>query len=83
MFYFSRDEGFILFYLIRCGAAPLSEEIAKMVLNRLNKPKIKQGYGLTETTLAVIETPDNNIKYKSVGMLVLGVSGKTLESNIL
>lgn len=52
-----------------------------MVVKRLNKPIIKQGYGLTETTLAVVESPDDNTKYKSVGTLVPGVSGKRLESN--
>ncbi|OAD56938.1 Luciferin 4-monooxygenase [Eufriesea mexicana] len=59
---------------IWCGAAPLSEEIAKMVAKRLNVSTIKQGYGLTETTLAVINSPDNNTKYKSVGTLVPGIS---------
>lgn len=47
-----------------------------MVVKRLNMPIIKQGYGLTETTLAVINSPDNNTKYTSVGTLVPGVSGK-------
>lgn len=54
-----------------------------MVVKRLNKPIIKQGYGLTETTLAVVESPNDDTQYKSVGTLVPGVSGKTLESNIL
>lgn len=64
---------------IRCGAAPLSEEIAKMVAKRLNVPTIKQGYGLTETTLAVMNSPDNNTEYKSVGTLVPGIAGKILK----
>lgn len=64
---------------IRCGAAPLSEEIAKMVAKRLNAPTIKQGYGLTETTLAVMNSPDNNTEYKSVGTLVPGIAGKILK----
>ncbi|CAL7949583.1 unnamed protein product [Xylocopa violacea] len=63
---------------IGCGAAPLSEEITKMVVNRLNKPMIKQGYGLTETTLGVLMTPTNSTKYGSVGMLVAGVSAKVI-----
>ncbi|XP_012240593.1 luciferin 4-monooxygenase [Bombus vosnesenskii] len=63
---------------IWCGAAPLSEEIAKMVVKRLNMPIIKQGYGLTETTLAVMNSPDNNTKYTSVGTLVPGVSAKVI-----
>ncbi|XP_003696437.1 luciferin 4-monooxygenase [Apis florea] len=66
---------------IWCGAAPLSEEIAKMVAKRLNVPTIKQGYGLTETTLAVINSPDNNIEYKSVGTLVPGIAAKVISIN--
>lgn len=61
-----------------CGAAPLSEDIAKMVAKRLNIPAVKQGYGLTETTLAVLKSPINNTKYGSVGTLVPGVSAKVI-----
>lgn len=50
-----------------------------MVAKRLNVPTIKQGYGLTETTLAVINSPDNNTEYKSVGTLVPGIAGKILK----
>ncbi|XP_017890150.1 luciferin 4-monooxygenase [Ceratina calcarata] len=61
-----------------CGAAPLSEDIAKMVAKRLNIPTIKQGYGLTETTLAVLKSPIGSTKYGSVGKLVPGVSAKVI-----
>lgn len=50
-----------------------------MVAKRLNVPTIKQGYGLTETTLAVMNSPDNNTEYKSVGTLVPGIAGKLLK----
>ncbi|XP_076234912.1 luciferin 4-monooxygenase isoform X2 [Calliopsis andreniformis] len=60
---------------IWCGAAPLSEEIAKMVVKRLNNPSIRQGYGLTETTLAVIKSPRYNTKYGSAGKVVPGTLG--------
>ncbi|XP_054010236.1 luciferin 4-monooxygenase-like [Hylaeus anthracinus] len=64
---------------IWCGAAPLSEEIAKIAAKRLNVQSIKQGYGLTETTLAVINSPNNsNIKYGSVGKLGPGISAKVI-----
>ena len=63
---------------IWCGAAPLSKEIIKTVVNRLNSPNIKQGYGLTETTLAVIKSPMNSKKFDSVGTLSPETSGKVM-----
>lgn len=66
---------------IWCGAAPLSEKIAKMVAKRLNMKNIKQGYGLTETTLAVIKSPNNSTKYGSVGVLAPGTSAKVISVN--
>ncbi|KMQ93562.1 luciferin 4-monooxygenase-like protein [Lasius niger] len=64
---------------IWCGAAPLSEEIQKAVAKRLNISEIKQGYGLTETTLAVLRFPENTAaKFGSVGILVPGVSAKVI-----
>lgn len=64
---------------IWCGAAPLSEKIEKAVVKRLNIPEISQGYGLTETTLAVLRFPqDTALKFGSVGMLVPGVSAKVI-----
>lgn len=57
----------------------MSEEIQKAVAKRLNILEISQGYGLTETTLAVLRIPDNAaIKFGSVGMLVPGVSGNNI-----
>lgn len=61
--------------MIRCGAAPLSKEIQTAVAKRLNISLIRQGYGLTETTLAVTRFEDNKIKFGSVGKIVAGVSG--------
>ncbi|XP_076765643.1 luciferin 4-monooxygenase [Xylocopa sonorina] len=60
------------------GAAPLSEDVAKMVENRLNKPIIRQGYGLTETTLGVLMTPPEGGKLGSVGKLFPGLSAKVI-----
>lgn len=51
-----------------------------MVAKRLNVPNIKQGYGLTETTLAVITSPNNSMKYGSVGTLAIGTSGNALQT---
>ena len=63
---------------IWCGAAPVSKEIIKTVVNRLNLPNIKQGYGLTETTLAVLKSPMNDTKVDSVGKLAPETSGKIM-----
>ncbi|KAL6261182.1 hypothetical protein P5V15_008706 [Pogonomyrmex californicus] len=59
------------------GAAPLSKEIQNAVSKRLNITEIKQGYGLTETTLGVLRTLDI-IKPGSVGVLVPGISAKVI-----
>ncbi|XP_050463423.1 uncharacterized protein LOC126857738 isoform X2 [Cataglyphis hispanica] len=64
---------------IWCGAAPLSQQIQRAVAKRLNISQITQGYGLTETTLAVLYFPDNTAaKFGSVGMLGPGVSAKII-----
>ncbi|KAI4477049.1 hypothetical protein M0804_013050 [Polistes exclamans] len=62
---------------IWCGAAPLSEEIQKAVAKRLNVPDIKQGYGLTETTLAVLRSSPN-CKFGSVGVLTADTLAKVI-----
>lgn len=70
--------------IIYCGAAPLSKEVEAAVKKRLNNPEIRQGYGMTETTLSVIKIPENSNKSGSAGMLVAGVSGmKNLNMRLL
>ncbi|XP_012528431.1 4-coumarate--CoA ligase 1 [Monomorium pharaonis] len=59
------------------GAAPLSKEIQNAVAKRLNITEVKQGYGLTETTLAVLGSTDK-IKPGSVGVLLPGISAKVI-----
>ncbi|XP_043274154.1 luciferin 4-monooxygenase [Venturia canescens] len=63
---------------IWCGAAPLSENIRHAVSQRLNKPVIKQGYGLTETTLGVLKSPHTGDKPGSVGQLNPDTFGKVI-----
>ncbi|XP_033218330.1 uncharacterized protein LOC117173797 [Belonocnema kinseyi] len=65
-----------------CGAAPLSKEIEEAVKKRFNIPFIRNGYGMTETTLSVITTPEIQ-KVSSVGTLLRGVKAKVvpLEGN--
>jgi len=61
---------------IKCGAAPLSEETETLVRERLGLELISQGYGLTETTLAVTGTPVSGNKTGSVGVLLPEVQCK-------
>lgn len=65
---------------IWCGGAPLSKEIEQAVAKRFKLANgIKQGYGLTETTLAVIKSdPNGKKKEGSVGVLAPGVSAKVI-----
>ena len=44
----------------------------------MNITDVKQGYGLTETTLAVLQSPDGKGKLGSVGVVVPGILGKIL-----
>ncbi|OXU30119.1 hypothetical protein TSAR_003795 [Trichomalopsis sarcophagae] len=64
--------------IIWCGAAPLSREIEDAVKKRLNNPEIRQGYGMTETTLTVVKVPENCDKPGSAGRLMPGVLGKVI-----
>jgi long-subunit acyl-CoA synthetase (AMP-forming) len=61
---------------IKCGAAPLSEEIEVLVRERLGLMSISQAYGLTETTLSVTGTPVSGNKTGSVGVLLPEVQCK-------
>ena len=61
---------------IKCGAAPLSEEIEMLVKGRLGLASLTQGYGLTETTLSVTGTPLSGNKTGSVGILIPEVQAK-------
>ncbi|GJQ66135.1 hypothetical protein Trydic_g4200 [Trypoxylus dichotomus] len=60
---------------ILCGAAALSTELEATVKHRLPSAKvIRQGYGLTEATLAVTLAPLNDLKTGSSGKVVPGMS---------
>ncbi|XP_044728018.1 4-coumarate--CoA ligase 1-like [Chrysoperla carnea] len=65
---------------IRCGAAPLSQSLEKQVTARLNLDFIRQGYGLTETTLVVTMYPKGmTLKSGSVGPPLIGVKAKVVD----
>jgi acyl-CoA synthetase (AMP-forming)/AMP-acid ligase II len=62
--------------VIKCGAAPLSEEIETLLRKRLGLDSVTQGYGMTETTLSVTGTPVTGNKMGSVGVLLPDVQCK-------
>jgi acyl-coenzyme A synthetase/AMP-(fatty) acid ligase len=61
---------------IKCGAAPLSEEIEILVRKRLRLDSFSQGFGMTETTHALTGTPVTVNKTGSVGVLLPDVQCK-------
>nr|CAD7444262.1 unnamed protein product [Timema bartmani] len=61
---------------IWCGAAPLSKEVQDQVTNRLKIRNVRQGYGLTETTLAVTFISGGRNKYGSCGTIAPGMTAK-------
>uniref|UniRef100_A0A6M2E099 Putative acyl-coa synthetase n=1 Tax=Xenopsylla cheopis TaxID=163159 RepID=A0A6M2E099_XENCH len=64
---------------IMCGAAPLSKDLQDAVSNKFNCA-VQQGYGLTETTLAVLsQTPESVNKYGSCGVVAPGTLAKIID----
>ena len=55
--------------IITCGAAPLSKELTKEAMERLDCV-IKQGYGLTETSPATHVNPDDDWRYGAAGVTI-------------
>uniref|UniRef100_A0A182NL03 Luciferin 4-monooxygenase n=1 Tax=Anopheles dirus TaxID=7168 RepID=A0A182NL03_9DIPT len=55
-----------------CGAAPLSKEIEDQVRERLGVAFIRQGYGMSETTLGVLMQDGFENKAGSVGKVRMG-----------
>lgn len=65
--------------VIWCGAAPLSKELEESVKRRFGLKVIRQGYGMTEGTLAFCAQNDNNHSSGSVGTLRRGVFGRVVD----
>lgn len=65
-----------------CGAAPLSKELESAVEGRLRNPnyRLKQGYGMSETTFGVL-CQKGIVKAGSVGDVYEGVSAKVIDEN--
>lgn len=64
---------------INCGAAPLRKDIQELIKERLKVSNIRQGYGLTETTLAVTLQPMNTYKFGTSGTLAPNMMGKVID----
>jgi acyl-CoA synthetase (AMP-forming)/AMP-acid ligase II len=68
---------------LRCilsGAAPLDGAIQQTVASRLNVPVV-QGYGMTETSLAIALTPPDSasVKVGAAGVLIPNMEGKVVD----
>lgn len=61
---------------ILCGAAPLKQEVESLAAERLGLYQIRQGYGLTEATMALTISPNNKKEMGSSGILVPQTEGK-------
>nr|UHU35193.1 Eluc3 beetle luciferase [CMV reporter vector pGL4c1:Eluc3] len=64
-----------------CGAAPLAKEVAEIAAKRLNLPGIRCGYGLTESTSAIIHTLHNEFKSGSLGKVTPYMAAKIIDRN--
>ncbi|KPL86356.1 hypothetical protein SE16_13620 [Ardenticatena maritima] len=64
--------------MIMSGAAPLGEELAVAVSERLGC-KVKQAYGMTEASPATHITPDDRIKPAAVGVLVPNTEARIVD----
>ncbi|XP_012160201.1 luciferin 4-monooxygenase isoform X1 [Ceratitis capitata] len=66
--------------VLLCGAAPLSKETQDLITERIGVPIIRQGYGLSESTLSLLVQNDTACKAGSVGTLKLGIYAKVIDT---
>ncbi|KAF5305715.1 hypothetical protein FQR65_LT07612 [Abscondita terminalis] len=64
---------------IASGGAPLAKEVGEAVAQRFNLPGVRQGFGLTETTSAVIITPEGDDKPGASGKVVPMMKAKVVD----
>jgi long-subunit acyl-CoA synthetase (AMP-forming) len=66
---------------ILSGAAPLDGALQQAVAARLQVPVV-QGYGMTETSLAIAVTPPDptHVKLGAVGMLLPNMEGTVVDA---
>lgn len=65
--------------LIYVGAAPLTGELERAVFKRLNRPMIRNGYGMTEGTVGFTCQSKVFCKSGSVGTLHPGLAGRVVD----
>ncbi|XP_035774718.1 luciferin 4-monooxygenase-like [Anopheles albimanus] len=67
--------------MITCGAAPLSKEVEELIYARLGTPglRIRQGYGMSETTQAITFYDSDQPKPGTIGGLRPGQLGKVID----
>ncbi|KAH8272302.1 hypothetical protein KR018_001560 [Drosophila ironensis] len=58
------------------GAAPIGANDVERFLKKFPKTVFKQGYGLTETSPALLMTPEGNTRYAATGVLLPSTEGK-------
>ena len=61
---------------IVCGAAPLSKEAQEAVSKRIGVKDIRQGYGMTETSILATASETGSQKMGSSGRVVKSLSAK-------
>ncbi|XP_014093250.1 luciferin 4-monooxygenase [Bactrocera oleae] len=66
--------------VLLCGAAPLSKETQDLITERIGVPIIRQGYGLSESTLSLLVQNDGACKPGSVGSVKLGIYAKVIDT---
>ncbi|XP_040151416.1 4-coumarate--CoA ligase 1-like [Anopheles arabiensis] len=64
---------------IACGAAPLSREVEQLINERLSGIRIRQGYGMSETTQAITFYDRDTLKPGSIGTVRAGQMGKVVD----
>lgn len=67
--------------VIWCGAAPLSKESQDAVQKRIGIPVIRQGYGMTEGTLAFTGQTDDHHSSGSVGVIRAGLLCRVVDED--
>lgn len=65
---------------IICGAAPLSREVEDLIRSRLHVTSIRQAYGMSETTLAILVQMDEDNVPGSVGKVRAGQYVKVVDT---
>ena len=67
---------------IVCGAASLSKDIEEQVMAKFKgNVTIRQGYGMSETTLGVFKSDMKTVRPGSVGSPVQGIYAKVIDEN--